>query len=148
MELAHAQQNPPPRRAPPKRRPHGPRKHRQADGIEAAQHRPHDELRMLGPCADQRDQRLAQAREEHRPNKRPRHGAGEGEVVVRRGQPGVDVARGRAVGEDVVRGLQVEGFFDFGVGGAEEVQEGDCEEEDVCALCALSVLQDASTISI
>ncbi|KAL7824193.1 hypothetical protein V8C26DRAFT_385209 [Trichoderma gracile] len=43
----------------------------------------------------------------------------------------MDVARGRAVGEDVVCGLQVEGFLDFGVGGAEEVQEGHCEEEDV-----------------
>lgn len=44
------------------------------------------------------------------------------------------VARGRAVGEDIVRGLQVEGLFDLCVGGAEEVQEGDCEEEDVCVL--------------
>ncbi|KAK1253723.1 hypothetical protein MKX07_001800 [Trichoderma sp. CBMAI-0711] len=111
------------------------RKDRQTDGVEAAQHRPHNELRMLeAAAAEQRDQRLAHAREEHRPDERPRHGAGERKVVVRRRQPGMDVARGCAVGEDVVRGLQVEGFFDFGVGGAEEVQEGDCEEEDVCGL--------------
>lgn len=44
----------------------------------------------------------------------------------------MDVVRGGAVDEDVVRGLEVEGLFDFGVGGGEEVQQRHDEEEEVC----------------
>lgn len=33
------------------------------------------------------------------------------------------ILRGETVGEDVVRGLDVEGFFDFGVGCEEEVDD-------------------------
>lgn len=41
---------------------------------------------------------------------------------------------GDAVAEDVVRGLEVEGFLDLGVGGDEQVEEddgGDEQGEDV-----------------
>lgn len=61
-----------------------------------------------------------------------RDGAGEGDVVV----GGADVGgeggggEGCAVGEDVVRGLEVEGFFDFGVGRGEEVEEDEGGEEE------------------
>ena len=59
-------------------------------------------------------------------------GAGEGDVVV----GGADVGgeggggEGGAVGEDVVRGLEVERFFDFGVGCGEEVEEDEGGEEE------------------
>jgi hypothetical protein len=44
-------------------------------------------------------------------------GAGEGYVVVGVEEGGVEeVGEGKAVGEDVVGCLNVEGFFDFGVG--------------------------------
>lgn len=36
-----------------------------------------------------------------------------------------------AVDENVVGGLEVEGFLDFGIGCCEEVEEGDEEEEGV-----------------
>lgn len=129
MELRHTQQHPPPRRPLPKRLPHSSPKDHQAHGIEPAQYRPHDELRVLEPS--QRNQRLAHACEEHRPDKRPRHGAREAEVVVRGGEPLVDIVCGRAVDENVVRGLEVEGLFDFGVGGGQEVQQRHDEEEEV-----------------
>lgn len=132
MELAHAQHHPPPRRPLPKRLPYSPPKHHQAHGIKAPQHGPHNELRMLEPRES--NQRLAHARQEHRPDKRPGHGAGEREVVVRGREPRVDVVGGRAVGEDVVGGLEVEGLFDFGVGRCEEVQQRDGEEEEIYAL--------------
>lgn len=38
---------------------------------------------------------------------------------------------GGAVDEDVVGGLEVEGFLDFGVGCYEKMEEGDEEEEGV-----------------
>ena len=41
------------------------------------------------------------------------------------------MADGSAVDEDVVRGLEVEGFLDFSVGCYEEVEEGDEEEEGI-----------------
>lgn len=84
---------------------------------------------MLEPS--QGNQRLAHARQEHRPDKRPRHGSREGEVVIRGGQPLVDVVRGGAVDEDVVRGLQVEGLLDFGVRGGQEVQQRHEEQEEI-----------------
>lgn len=136
MELAHAQHHPPPRRRLPKRLPHSPPKHHQANGIKTPQHGPHDELRMLEPREG--NQRLAHARQEHRPDKRPWHGAGESKMIIRGREPRVDVVGGRAVGEDVVGGLEVEGFFDFGVGRCEEVQQRDGEEEEIY-VCALVV---------
>lgn len=45
------------------------------------------------------------------------------EVVVGRAEVGVDVCNGESVSEDIVRGLDVEGLFDFGVWGNEEVKE-------------------------
>lgn len=49
----------------------------------------------------------------------------------------MDVVRGRAVGEDVVGGLEVEGFLDFGVGRCEEVQQRHGEEEEICVVCSV-----------
>jgi hypothetical protein len=43
----------------------------------------------------------------------------------------VDVVRGRAVDKNVVRGLEVKGFLDFGVGGGQEVQQRHDEEKEV-----------------
>lgn len=77
------------------------------------------------------NQRLAQAGEDDRADKGARHGAGEREVVVGGAQAAADVDDGRAVDEDVVRGLQVEGLLDLGVGGDDEVDEGDEDEEGV-----------------
>lgn len=68
---------------------------------------------MLKP--KQRNNRLTKPSKQHRPEKRPGNGAGEGEVVVRAGETSVDVFGRGAVDEDVVRGLEVEGFLDFGV---------------------------------
>ncbi|RFU74187.1 hypothetical protein TARUN_8066 [Trichoderma arundinaceum] len=129
MELAHTQQHPPPRRPLPQRLPHGPPENRQADGIKTAQHGPHDKLRMLEP--DECNQRLAHAGQEHRSDKGPGHCARKGEMVIRGREPRVDVARRRAVDENVVRGLQVERFLDLGVGSGEEVQQRHDEEEEV-----------------
>lgn len=50
-------------------------------------------------------------------------------MVVRAGQTGVDVVRGRAIDENVVGCLDVEGFLDFGIGGDEEVDKRDDEEK-------------------
>ncbi|KFY82641.1 hypothetical protein V500_10411 [Pseudogymnoascus sp. VKM F-4518 (FW-2643)] len=73
-----------------------------------------------------------EVREEEGADEGPGDGAGEGDVVV----GGADVGgegggcEGCAVDEDVVRGLEVEGFFDFGVGRGEEVEEDERGEEE------------------
>lgn len=129
MELTRHQHNPPPRRALPARLGQRIPEDEQTARVEGAQHRPHDELRV--PEARQPDERLAQPREQHGAEERARHGPREGEVVVGGGEARRGGARGRAVDEDVVRGLQVERLLDFGVRGGQEVEEGDEEEEGV-----------------
>lgn len=119
MELTRHKPNPPPRNTVPIRPPQIPLHDQQAHPIEQPQHTPNHQLGVPEP--HDRDNRLADPREEDRAEERPGHRAGEGEVVVGAGQAGADVRGGGAVDEDVVGGLQVEGFLDFGVGGDEKV---------------------------
>ena len=53
-------------------------------------------------------------------------------MVIGLAQARVDVCGGRAVDEDVVGGLDGEGFFDFGGGGEEEVDEDGEWDEVFC----------------
>lgn len=84
--------------------------------------------------AHERNERLAHAGEQHGTREGPRHGAGEGEVVIRGGDAldGIVAAAAeerQAVDEDVVSRLEVEGLLYLGVGGGEEVDEGGEEEQ-------------------
>lgn len=75
---------------------------------------------------------LRQTGERDCADERARHSTREVEMVIRSGEPlAGGVADGRAVDENVVGGLEVEGLLDFGVGCCEEVEEGDEEEERV-----------------
>lgn len=79
--------------------------------------------------AQQRDDGLRDTRQDDGANERAGHGAGKGQVVVGLEEARVDGRHGCPVGEDVVGGLEVEGFLDLGVGGEEDVQkwkEVDC----------------------
>lgn len=60
--------------------------------------------------------RLRQACQHNRPEKRARHGSREGEVIIVNPESVRDVLCGNAIGQDVVDGLDVEGFLDLGVG--------------------------------
>lgn len=128
MELADQHGNPPVSHTFPKRLAQRVPHHQQRRGINSAQQAPDDKLGMLE--ADDGDERLAQAGEQHSAEKRARHGTREGEVVVRVRQARAHVAAGgRAVDEDVVGRLHVERLLDFGVGGEEQVHQGDGEEQ-------------------
>lgn len=72
--------------------------------------------------AQQRDDGLRDTRQDDGANEGAGHGAGKGQVVVGLEEARVDGRRGCPVGEDVVSGLEVEGFLDLGVGGEEDVQ--------------------------
>lgn len=128
MELADQHDNPPISHTLSKRLAQRVAHHQQRRGINSAQQPPDDKLGMLE--ANDGDERLAQAGEQHGAEKRARHGAREGEVVVRVRQARAHVAAGgRAVDQDVVGRLHVERLLDFGVGGEEQVDQGDCEEQ-------------------
>lgn len=102
-------------------------KDQEAAGIEGAQDGPDNELGVLE--AGEGDKGLADAREEDSTDKSTGDNTGEGEVVVGGGQAVVDVGDGSGVDKDVMDSLEVEGLLDFGVGGDEEVDERDNEEE-------------------
>jgi hypothetical protein len=115
VKLRRHHDNPPPRRAPPEAAPKRPRERRQARGVEGAEHQAHGELRVA-EAQQARDGRLREAGEEDRADEAARHGAREGEVVVRgREARGGAGPAGDAVDEDVVGGLEGEGFFNLGV---------------------------------
>lgn len=88
--------------------------------------------------ADEGNDGLGEAGQQHRADEGPGDGAGEGEVVVGGGQPVVDVRGGRAVDEHIVDGLDVERLLDLGVGGDDEVEQHEGRdgerEEGVCPL--------------
>lgn len=126
MELAAHQRSPPPRSTTPSNAPQPAPIHDQRCGIDKAKRGPHGELGM--PEAEDGNKGLCQRREHDGADECPRHGAGEGEVVVGGGEAWADVRHRGAVDEDVVGGLQWEGLLDFGVGRDEEVQEWDEEE--------------------
>lgn len=88
--------------------------------------------------AEEADDRPAKPGEEHGADEGAGHGAGEVEVVIGGAQAGGDVAGGRAVDEDIVGGLDVEGLLYLCVRGQQEVEgdEGGNEpqEEEVCFL--------------
>ncbi len=72
---------------------------------------------------NQSDQGLAYPSQKDRAEEGPRYSAGKVEVVVEGGQLLVHIPRRRAVGEDVVSGLDVERLFDLGVRGYNEVYD-------------------------
>lgn len=145
MELAHHEAQPPPARSLAKRRIHRPAKHQKRDSVKDSQHSANNNLR--GAKADEGDQRLARPGEYHGADKGAGHGAGEGEVVVGGGEGGARVpARGRAVDEDVMGGLQVERLLDLCVRRDEQVDQRRDEEQgvetQVCCAWLASGLED------
>lgn len=80
----------------------------------------------------QGDPRPRQSRQDDGSNKGPRHGPWEGEVVIFGAESVCDIARGNARVQQVMDGLDVEGFLYLGVGGDGEVEQdedGDGEEQ-------------------
>ena len=136
MELARLEQQVPPCRAGAVRASEIGGKDQQARRVEEPQEGPDDELGVLE--ADEGNDGLGEAGQQHRADEGPRDGAGEGEVVVGGGQPVVDVRGGRAVDEHIVGGLDVERLLDLGVGGDDEVEQHEGRdgerEEGVCPL--------------
>lgn len=106
MELAHHQNNPPPPCTPTKGAFNRIFKHHQTTGVEQPQDTSHHELCMLK--AYQGDNRLTQPCEHDRSHKCSGHSTGKREVVVGLEEARVDVGRGGAVDEDVMRGLEGE----------------------------------------
>jgi hypothetical protein len=78
---------------------------------------------LCGSRGGKKEDRFGDEGEEESADEGPGNGAGEGDVIVGREESGVKGVEGEAVGEDVVGCLDVEGFFDFGVGSEEEVEE-------------------------
>lgn len=130
MELADGERHPPAARRPAKGGVERAAEDEQARGVEAPEGGAHDELRARE--AEQGDERLARGREDDGADKGARDGAGKGEVVVGGPQGGAGaLADGRAVEEDVVRGLQVKRLLDLCVRRDEEVRERHGKEERV-----------------
>lgn len=122
MKLADEQQNPPPHDALAQSLSQAPGKHDEGGGVGEAQQPADDKLGVRE--ADEVDEGPAEAGEQHGADKCAGHRAGEFEVVVGGPKTGGNVVGGRAVDEDVVGGLDVEGFLYFCVRGQDEV-EGD-----------------------
>ena len=104
----------------------------QTECIEKAQQASHNELRILLPKDS--DSALRTSSDCESSNKGPWNGARECDVVV-----GLDeslIPERYAIFKYVVRCLDVEGLFDFGVGCYEEVKEDDGgdygEESNIC----------------
>lgn len=90
-------------------------------GIEPSEKGADDELavRVAEECCEW----PGDAGEQHGADEGPGHGAREGKVVVAGGQLLVDAGEGSAIDQDIVRGLDVEGLLDLGVGCYAEVDE-------------------------
>lgn len=145
MKLAHAQEHPPPRGGGPERAGGGIPEDEQGGGVGEGQDGAHDELRVAE--AGDGDERLAHAGEQDGADKGAGHDAGEGEVVVGVQEARAHRGRGRAVDEDVVRGLQVERLLDLGVGRDEDVREGQEEEQRVEQQVCMEVVSAKGLIS-
>lgn len=87
----------------------------QCKGIEQAQHRPDDELSIRG--AREGDDGFRDSSEAEGSHEGARNGTGEVDVIK------LAHTRREAVVDNVVRGLDVEGLLDLGVGSDEEVEE-------------------------
>lgn len=115
MELAHHQRGPPPPRPLAICLLNGILKHEQTRSVEQTQQPSHYDLGMLKP--HERNDRLAQTREDDRANKGPRHRSRKAEVVICLPEALMDVGRRGAVDENVVYGLQIERLLDLCVRG-------------------------------
>lgn len=89
MELTGCQQDPPSRDIPPQSYAKPRSEEVEANGVEEAQDRSNDKL-GVGKAEDS-NQRLAEAGQEHRPYKRARNGPRKSEVVIKGMKASIDV---------------------------------------------------------
>lgn len=76
---------------------------------------------MLEP--DQSNDGLGEAGQQHWADEGTGHGAGKGEVVIGPGQLLVDVGYRCAVYKHIMGCLDVEGLFNFGIGGNDKMKQ-------------------------
>jgi hypothetical protein len=110
MELAQQKGNPPPGSRRPEGLPHPIRISQQCEGIEEAQDSSHNQLRMLP--AQNIDYRPRHASEDDGAKESAGDSTRKFEMIKGSLQTGTF---GRAVEEDIMCCLQVEGFFHFGI---------------------------------
>ncbi len=120
MKLARLEDGVPVGRSPPKRSSNAGTKGQEAEGIEQAKDSPDYQLSSQFPlrAIGNPEERPARSREHQWPNKRPRNGAGEGEVVIVLSQLQTRSLLPRvwdAVSQDIMSCLYVEALLDLGV---------------------------------
>ena len=121
VELARLEQGIPPRDGPPECLLEVRLEDQQRRRVGESENGPHHELGVLE--ADQGDDRLAEAGQQDRANKRPGHGPGEVEMVVLGGEPLPGILRRHAIHKYVMGRLEVERFLDLGIGHNDQVND-------------------------
>jgi len=129
MKLTCLQQDIPPSNIPPKSLHQRTFIFHQCHTIEQSQHSPRNELCIV--CSCEIDEGFGYPGYGESSHKCTGHSSGKVEVVVVLVQGGGDVLEDEAVRGYVMDGLDVEGFFDFGVGCCEEVEDNQDGDEGV-----------------